>query len=171
MVGRTPEYLGKKIEAREVKLAAFGVLVMSIVVLDLGLPDMDGTEVCKRIRSWNDVLIVVLAADGSEDRKVNALDGGADDSEVGDTLRYDLLAVGTARVADWCAVMRRWVRPFLAVGDVDARVTGSRVLAWKAALASALPISSGVLASRSPRADAGIGLLTCWRPAVCRGTG
>jgi len=79
MVGRTPAYLGKKIEAREVKLAAFGVLVMSIVVLDLGLPDMDGTEVCKRIRSRSDALIVVLAADGSEDRKVDALDGGADD--------------------------------------------------------------------------------------------
>ena len=50
-----------------------------VIVLDLGLPDMDGMDVCKRIRTWSDVPIVVLSADGSEDRKVDALDGGADD--------------------------------------------------------------------------------------------
>jgi two-component system, OmpR family, KDP operon response regulator KdpE len=50
-----------------------------VIVLDLGLPDMDGMEVCKRVRTWSDVPIVVLSADGSEDRKVDALDGGADD--------------------------------------------------------------------------------------------
>ena len=49
------------------------------IVLDLGLPDLDGLEVCRRIRTWSDVPIVVLSADGSEDRKVEALDGGADD--------------------------------------------------------------------------------------------
>jgi len=47
--------------------------------LDLGLPDLDGLEVCKRIRSWSSVPIIVLSADGSEDRKVSALDEGADD--------------------------------------------------------------------------------------------
>jgi two-component system KDP operon response regulator KdpE len=50
-----------------------------VIVLDLGLPDMDGMDVCKRIRTWSDVPIVVLSADGSEDRKVDALDEGADD--------------------------------------------------------------------------------------------
>lgn len=50
-----------------------------IVVLDLGLPDIDGLEVCRRIREWSEVPIVVLTADGSEGRKVHALDGGADD--------------------------------------------------------------------------------------------
>jgi two-component system, OmpR family, KDP operon response regulator KdpE len=48
-------------------------------VLDLGLPDLDGIEVCKRIRTWSEVPIVVLSADGTEDRKVGALDDGADD--------------------------------------------------------------------------------------------
>ena len=48
-------------------------------MLDLGLPDMDGMDVGKRIRTWSDVPIVVLSADGSEDRKVDALDDGADD--------------------------------------------------------------------------------------------
>ena len=50
-----------------------------VIVLDLGLPDLDGMEVCTRIRGWTDTPIVILSADGSEDRKIEALDGGADD--------------------------------------------------------------------------------------------
>ena len=50
-----------------------------VVVLDLGLPDIDGVDVCRRLRSWTDVPIVVLSADGSDHRKVLALDEGADD--------------------------------------------------------------------------------------------
>jgi len=50
-----------------------------VVVLDLGLPDLDGVVVCRRIREWSDVPIVVLSADGSDSRKVEALDEGADD--------------------------------------------------------------------------------------------
>jgi two-component system KDP operon response regulator KdpE len=50
-----------------------------VIVLDLGLPDLDGLEVCKQIREWSQVPIIVLSADGSEDRKVEALDEGADD--------------------------------------------------------------------------------------------
>jgi two-component system KDP operon response regulator KdpE len=50
-----------------------------VVVLDLGLPDLDGQAVCRRIRQWSEVPIIILSASGSEDRKVAALDGGADD--------------------------------------------------------------------------------------------
>lgn len=50
-----------------------------LVVLDLGLPDVDGLTVCERIRGWNDVPIIVLSATGAESRKVAALDTGADD--------------------------------------------------------------------------------------------
>src|SRR5205814_8637080 len=50
-----------------------------VVVLALGLPDLDGIEVCRRAREWSDVPIVVLSAEGSEERKVLALDQGADD--------------------------------------------------------------------------------------------
>ena len=49
------------------------------VILDLGLPDIDGVEVCRRIRSWSDVPILVLTADDATHRKVEALDDGADD--------------------------------------------------------------------------------------------
>lgn len=50
-----------------------------VVVLDLRLPDMDGIEVCRQLRSWTDVPVLVLSAHGEEDRKVAALDAGADD--------------------------------------------------------------------------------------------
>jgi len=49
------------------------------VVLDLGLPDIDGKEVIKRIREWSDVPIVVLSARDLEREKIEALDLGADD--------------------------------------------------------------------------------------------
>ena len=50
-----------------------------VVVLDLSLPDVDGVEVCKRIRAFSEVPVLVLSALGSEERKVEALDQGADD--------------------------------------------------------------------------------------------
>ncbi|MGH7609650.1 MAG: response regulator transcription factor [Candidatus Dormibacteria bacterium] len=50
-----------------------------VVVLDLRLPDIDGMEVCRQLRSWSEVPILVLSAHGEEDRKVAALDAGADD--------------------------------------------------------------------------------------------
>jgi len=50
-----------------------------VVVLDLGLPDQDGVEVCREVRRWSSVPIVVLSAADDEERKVAALDLGADD--------------------------------------------------------------------------------------------
>jgi two-component system KDP operon response regulator KdpE len=50
-----------------------------VVVLDLGLPDLDGVEVCRRLRQWSEVPVIVLSAVGTEQRKVAALDFGADD--------------------------------------------------------------------------------------------
>ncbi|MFD5618452.1 response regulator [Streptomyces yangpuensis] len=50
-----------------------------VVVLDLGLPDMDGVEVIKGLRGWTRVPILVLSARHSSDEKVEALDAGADD--------------------------------------------------------------------------------------------
>ena len=51
----------------------------ALIVLDLGLPDLEGTEVCRRIRARSQVPILVLSARGAEADKVNALDLGADD--------------------------------------------------------------------------------------------
>ena len=50
-----------------------------IIVLDLGLPDMDGVSVLKRLREWSRVPVLVLSVQDREDDKIKALDHGADD--------------------------------------------------------------------------------------------
>jgi len=50
-----------------------------LIILDLGLPDLDGLEVIRRLREWTQVPILVLSARGQEADKVAALDAGADD--------------------------------------------------------------------------------------------
>ena len=50
-----------------------------LIILDLGLPDMDGVEVCTRLREWTQIPIIILSVRDSERDKVAALDMGADD--------------------------------------------------------------------------------------------
>jgi two-component system KDP operon response regulator KdpE len=50
-----------------------------VVLLDLGLPDLDGVDVIRRIRDWSKLPILVISARGQEQDKVDALDAGADD--------------------------------------------------------------------------------------------
>jgi two-component system, OmpR family, KDP operon response regulator KdpE len=50
-----------------------------LIILDLGLPDMDGTDVTRRLREWTDTPIIIISVRDSEEDKVAALDAGADD--------------------------------------------------------------------------------------------
>jgi len=50
-----------------------------LIILDLGLPDMDGVEVCTRLREWTQIPVIILSVRDSERDKVSALDMGADD--------------------------------------------------------------------------------------------
>jgi two-component system KDP operon response regulator KdpE len=52
---------------------------VDLVILDLGLPDMDGVDVVHALRGWNNVPIIVLSARDAQAAKVSALDAGADD--------------------------------------------------------------------------------------------
>ena len=60
-------------------LVEAGTRSPSLILLDLGLPDIDGVEVARRVREWSPVPMIVLSARGQERDKVAALDAGADD--------------------------------------------------------------------------------------------
>jgi two-component system, OmpR family, KDP operon response regulator KdpE len=60
-------------------LVEAGVRKPDLIILDLGLPDMDGLDVIRAIREWSSVPIVVLSARSQEQHKIDALDQGADD--------------------------------------------------------------------------------------------
>jgi two-component system, OmpR family, KDP operon response regulator KdpE len=60
-------------------LALAAAIQPDIIILDLGLPDLSGVEVCRRLREWTDLPVIVLSAHDTEPEKVAALDAGADD--------------------------------------------------------------------------------------------
>lgn len=60
-------------------LALAATSAPDVIILDLSLPDMDGLQVCKRLREWTQTPIIVLSVRESETDKVAALDNGADD--------------------------------------------------------------------------------------------
>jgi two-component system, OmpR family, KDP operon response regulator KdpE len=63
----------------EEALAAVGARRPDLVILDLGLPDMDGIEVVRRLREWTHIPIIILSVREAEEDKIAALDTGADD--------------------------------------------------------------------------------------------
>ncbi len=75
----TGEFALYQAESGHGALAAAVTVKPDIILLDLGLPDMDGVEVIRRIREWSPVPIIVLSVREREDDKVQALDAGADD--------------------------------------------------------------------------------------------
>ncbi|HMG33611.1 MAG TPA: response regulator transcription factor [Blastocatellia bacterium] len=96
-----------------------------IVILDLGMPEMNGTEVCQRVREFSEVPIVVLSAKGAEKDKIAALDAGADDYVTKPFSLDELLA----RMR---AVLRRWQTSdadssVLTAGDLTIEINERRV--------------------------------------------
>lgn len=82
LLRRTLEAQGYQVEAVETggaALDAAGQHAPDAVLLDLMLPDLDGLEVCRRLRERLDVPIIILSARGEERKKIEALDLGADD--------------------------------------------------------------------------------------------
>jgi len=75
----TGEFSLHQAENGHAGLAAAVAVRPDVILLDLGLPDLDGVEVIRRIREWSQVPIIVVSVREREDDKVKALDAGADD--------------------------------------------------------------------------------------------
>ena len=83
-----------------------------LVILDLVLPDMDGVEVCRRLREWSGVPVIVLSAHDEDETKVRALDEGANDYVTKPFSMPELLA--RMRVALRATNRRRRLMPCIA---------------------------------------------------------
>jgi two-component system, OmpR family, KDP operon response regulator KdpE len=100
--------------AGEEALAQLATRAPDAVILDLVLPDLSGTDVCRELRGWSDVPVIVLSAVGDEAAKIAALDAGADDYVTKPFSIDELLA----RLR---AALRRTgqpLEPVVAVGDL-----------------------------------------------------
>jgi two-component system KDP operon response regulator KdpE len=79
LVLRANGYDVAEVGTGEGALDALVIQPFDLMILDLMLPDLDGVEVCRRLREWSRLPVVVLSAHGEEEVKVRALDEGADD--------------------------------------------------------------------------------------------
>jgi two-component system KDP operon response regulator KdpE len=111
----------------ETGIDAAAVTDPAAIILDLGLPDMDGADVCRRIRSWSDVPIIVLTVDDTEHRKVETLDIGADDYVTKPFSTPELLARLRVALRRQRVVDGEPVDPILEVGDVVVDVPHHKV--------------------------------------------
>ena len=96
------DFIGKTLDSHEYKVTAANngkdglALITSslpdLVLLDLGLPDMDGMDIIRKTREWSSLPIIVISARTQEREKVQALDAGADDYITKPFGTFELLA-------------------------------------------------------------------------------
>ena len=94
---------GYQVELVATAEAALAAAPADLVLLDLGLPDMDGLEVCRRLRQYSDAAVIVVTARSEEGDRVAALDEGADD--------YLVKPFGLAELQARIRAVLRRVRP------------------------------------------------------------
>jgi len=95
-----------------------------LVILDLGLPDLEGTEVIRRLREWTQVPIIVLSVREQEDDKIEALDAGADDYVTKPFSMGELLARIRVTLRH---TAKTTAEPVLAFGDLSIDLSSRRV--------------------------------------------
>jgi two-component system KDP operon response regulator KdpE len=95
------------------------------IILDLGLPDMDGIEVLKQLREWTETPVIVLTVQDGEAEKVESLDSGADDYVTKPFNTAELLA--RLRAARRRAGKDQLEEPVFRLGDLEIDLAGRRV--------------------------------------------
>ncbi len=114
----------------EAALQTFGDWHPDLIITDLSMPNMNGLELCRRLRAFSEVPIIVLSVKGEERAKVEALDAGADDMLPS---RLELMSCSRA-YAQRCAAPRReklaartfWKPATFACSSMSASLLSSR---------------------------------------------
>jgi two-component system, OmpR family, KDP operon response regulator KdpE len=101
----------------------------NLVILDLNIPVMDGFEVCRHIREWSQVPIIVLSGRQKEEDKVRCLDAGADDYITKPFGRKELLARIRTALRHRQTSGATTERPVLTCGDLKVEISKMRVTA------------------------------------------
>jgi two-component system, OmpR family, KDP operon response regulator KdpE len=140
-----------------------------LVILDLGLPDMDGVEVCARLREWTQAPIIVLSVRDSERDKVAALDKGADDyltkpfsieellARIRVALRHSAQAMGSTRTVVRAGPIQVDLAGHIvhrAGDDVKLTATEFKLLAYLAANSNRVLTHQAILSHVWDAADA-----------------
>jgi two-component system KDP operon response regulator KdpE len=127
LVLRANGYAVTEVGAGEAALDALASAPYDLMILDLVLPDVDGVELCRRVREWSEMPVLILSAHGEEDIKVRALDEGADDFVTKPFSAPELMA-RMRRALRRATVTTARTQPVVTIGDVDIDLPRRRVL-------------------------------------------
>ena len=109
-------------------LSTFGLEQISLILLDLGLPDRDGMEVIQEIRTWSSTPIIVISARDKDQEKAAALDMGADDYLTKPFSAMELLARIRVELRHMKQYEKKVEEPILTVGDLSIDLEKRRVM-------------------------------------------
>lgn len=116
-----------EVESGQEGLAEIARQRPDLVILDLGLPDMDGVALIRQLRAWSDVPVVVLSARSAESQKVWALDSGADDYLTKPFGNLELMARLRLHLRRRGATAEHEVLPYFQFGLVEVDLVQRRV--------------------------------------------
>jgi two-component system KDP operon response regulator KdpE len=126
LVLRANGYEVTEVAAGEAALDALSMSMYDLMILDLVLPDLDGVEVCRRVREWSEMPVLILSAHGEDDVKVRALDEGADDFVSKPFSAPELLA-RMRRALRRAAITAAPAQPVVSIGEVEIDLVRRRV--------------------------------------------
>jgi two-component system, OmpR family, KDP operon response regulator KdpE len=127
LVLRANGYDVTEVGAGEAALDALASKAYDLMILDLVLPDVDGVEVCRRVREWSEMPVLILSAHGEEEIKVRALDEGADDFVTKPFSAPELMA-RMRRALRRATVPAARTEPVVTIGNIEIDLHRRRVL-------------------------------------------
>jgi len=128
LVLRANGYEVSEVGTGEGALDALVIQPFDLMILDLMLPDLDGVEVCRRLREWSRLPVVVLSAHGEEEVKVRALDEGADDYVTKPFSAPELLARMRSAMRRASSDSSATTEPVIHAGEVEIDLARRMVL-------------------------------------------